>query len=509
MLLPRRWSRLTPLDRWAIATILSLAVAIAALVFSGSFCSSHRCPISAAPRVRYFSWRDRLVRADDTAFILKFSRPMDRDSVARNLTLRVPDQPELDEPLPGKLSWAGRRLAYTLDFPAPYGNTYRLELAGAREKFARREDSGALLQPFSAEFRTPDRAFAYIGLEGDERGRLILYNLTAQEQRVLTPPDLVVTGFAPYPHGDRLLFSAVERSRIDEGILAQQLYRVATGLGEDPKAAAEPELVLSSEDYQILNFDLSPDGNTIVVQRISRDNPSDFGLWALQGERAPILLNDSAGGVFEIAPDNQTVVTTKGEGIAVLPLDPNAEPLDFLPDFGLILDFRRDGTAAAMVDFNRDNPDKLYTRSLVLVTNQGTQQLLLDTKGSILDCRFTPRGNQLYCLLTNLLEGEDYAEQPYLAVIDIPSQQTFPLLELPVYQDIHISLAPDGRGLLFDQIDTKPALATDTILQTNSGEAIASGELWLLLTSADLPDAASPPALEQLPFNGFAPQWLP
>lgn len=517
MLFPRRWSRLTPLDRWAIATILGLAVAIAALVLSGSFCSSHHCLVSAAPRVLDFTWRDRLIRADDTAFILKFSRPMDRDSVARNLTLRVPDQPELDEPLPGKLSWAGRRLAYTLDFPAPYGNTYRLELAGAREKFARREDSGALLQPFSAEFRTPDRAFAYIGLEGDERGRLILYNLTAQEQRVLTPPELIVTGFAVYPEGDRLLFSAVERARAEEGILAQQLYRVATGLGKDAEAEAEPELVLSSEDYQILNFDLSPDGNTIVVQRISRDDPSDFGLWALRGDnpsgtlrdRAPVLLNDSAGGVFEIAPDNQTVATTKGEGIAVLPLDPDAEPLDFLPDFGLILDFRRDGTAAAMVDFNRDNPDKLYTRSLVLVTNQGTQQPLLDTTGSILNCQFAPRGNQLYCLLTNLLEGEDYAEQPYLAVIDIPSQQTFPLLELPAYQDIHISLAPDGLGLLFDQIDTDPALATDAVLQTDSGEAIASGELWLLLTSADLPDAASPPTLEQLPFNGFAPQWLP
>ncbi len=503
-----RWSRWTPLDRLACIAVTGLTLAIALLVFSGSFCMTNECLVSAAPRVREFTWRDRLVRARDTAFILNFSRPMDRESVEQNLVLQVPDKPELEEPLPGQLSWAGRRLAYTLDFPAPYGNTYRLELVGARELFARSQETGAEVQPFSAEFRTPDRTFAYIGLEGDERGRLLLYNLTTQEQRVLTPPDLVVTAFKPYPDGSRLLFSAVERRRQQEGILAQQLYRVGTGLDE-AGTVGDPETVLEDQDYQNLNFDLSPDGNTIVVQRLKRDDPGDFGLWALRGDRPPARLQDSAGGVFAIAPDNQTVATARGEGIAVLPLDPQAEPLDFLPDFGLVLGFRNDGTAAAMVDFNRDNPDKLYTRSLYLVTNQGTRELLFETTGSILDCQFTPRGDQLYCLLTDLLEGEEYAEQPYIAVIDVAGQQALPLMTLPNYQDTHISLAPDGLGLLLDQIETNPTSRAATVLQTNAGEPITGGQLWLLLTTAKLPSSADPPTLEPLPFNGFAPQWLP
>ncbi len=498
-----RWSRLSPLDRAALLSVTSLAIALIVLIVSGSFCTNHRCWVSAAPRVRDFTWDDQVVRARDTAFILKFSRPMDRESVEANLEIAVPSKPDLEEPLPGRLSWAGRRLAYTLNFPAPYGNTYQLELSGAREQFARSEERGAPVQPFSAEFRTPDRAFVYIGLEGDERGRLVLYNLTEQTQQILTPPDLIATDFEPYPDGSGLLFSAVSRDDTTEGLLAQQLYRVAM------EAGAEPELVLGNQNYQNLDFDLSPDGNTIVVQRINRDDPDDFGLWSLRGDRPPAQLNDSAGGVFSIAPDNQTVATTKGEGIAVLPLDPEAEPLDFLPDFGLVLDFRRDGSAAAMVDFNRDDPDKLYTRSLYLVTNQGTQQPLFDTTGSILNCEFTPTGDQLYCLLTTLLEGEEYAEQPYIAAIDLENQQAIPLMTLPTYQDIHLSLAPDGLGLLFDQIETTTETADALVLKTDSGEAIASGELWLLLTSAELPGEDAAPELEQLPFKGFAPQWLP
>jgi hypothetical protein len=32
----------------------------------------------------------------------------------------------LDPPLPGKVSWAGRRMAYTLTEPLPYGESFTL-----------------------------------------------------------------------------------------------------------------------------------------------------------------------------------------------------------------------------------------------------------------------------------------------------------------------------------------------------------------------------------------------
>ena len=58
------------------------------------------------PKIRDFSWQNKVVWARDTAFIITFSRPMDRASVESNL--------RIEPALPGKISWSGRRLVYTL-----------------------------------------------------------------------------------------------------------------------------------------------------------------------------------------------------------------------------------------------------------------------------------------------------------------------------------------------------------------------------------------------------------
>ncbi len=54
-----------------------------------------------------------IMRQQNISDVLTFDRPMDHASVEKNLVI--------DPPLPGKLSWAGRRLAYTLTSPIPYG----------------------------------------------------------------------------------------------------------------------------------------------------------------------------------------------------------------------------------------------------------------------------------------------------------------------------------------------------------------------------------------------------
>jgi len=48
-------------------------------------------------------------------------------SVAGNL--------QIDPPLMGKAAWAGRRMAYTLAAPAPYGTSYQVQLQGAQDRF--------------------------------------------------------------------------------------------------------------------------------------------------------------------------------------------------------------------------------------------------------------------------------------------------------------------------------------------------------------------------------------
>lgn len=496
-------SFLLPIDRVAILLMLVLSVLIGLLLWQGD---------RTVPRVRDFSWQDKQVGAEDKAFILTFSRPMDRDSVVKNL--------RIEPPLDGKISWAGRRMAYTLERPAPYGNAYEVRLEGAQERYSRNTGKGAQIQPFTGRFRSRDRAFVYLGVNGTEAGKLILVNFSQQQQAIaLTPPDLVVMDFKPFPAGDRILFSAQERSKTQQNAFDAQLYTVTTGInpnspGESSSRSDPPgkiDRVLDSKNYQNLKFDLSPDGKTIVVQRVSKRNPgSDFGLWIIQPPEEPKRLESQPGGEFLIHPDGNSLAVAQGQGVAILPLQTEEKsqikPLDFLPKFGRLLSFSQDGSAAAMVQFNQD-----YTRSLFLVTNQGVQKELLRTTGSIISAQFDPTKQTLYCLLTQLLTNtKEYREEPYIAAIDLKTEKLTPLVLLPKQRDVQVSVATDGLAILFDQIVIDRQNQTSGIVpRTDAGETITTSNLWLLPVMPVQEDAGTKVQPEQLPFAGLRPRWLP
>ena len=487
------------------------------LVWGGEICGD-TCFLHTGPKINYFSWQNKRIGAEDIAFIVGFDRPMDRQSVEANL--------KIDPPLPGKISWAGRRFAYTFNEPIPYGESYQITLAEATGL------GGELLQPFTQQVVSRDRAMAFIGTTGSDLGKLILYNWTTQEQKILTPDNLIVTDFQFYPGGKKILFAATDKSEGD--IFRQlQLYTVTTGLNGDQ---TQPliTLVLDNHKYQNNQFNLSADGQKIVVQRINRDDPVDFDLWLIEAEKPPQPLQ-TQGGNFLIAPDSQTLAIAQGEGISLISLDADQDTLSFLPSFGQILSFSRDGSAAAMVNFNTDNIDLRYTRSLFYVNNRGVQLELLNTTGSIIDCQFNANSSYLYCLLTELIEGEFYQEKPYFAAINLATEKVIPLLKLSNYQDMNISMAPDGLGLVFDQVITnnqqvsrhqdKPVAtpvhflsqASDNTesnpaqpLRTNSGAEIIGGNLWILLIPpTELSNPDEQVSLEELPFVGFRPQWAP
>ncbi|WP_016949064.1 Ig-like domain-containing protein [Anabaena sp. PCC 7108] len=490
-----------PLDRIAIALMLLLSLLIGFVIWQGD---------AVKPIVRTFTWQNQQIGAEDISFSLTFSRPMDIKSVE--------DKLKIDPPLAGKISWAGRRLVYTLVTPAPYGTNYKVLLEGSRDKFSETEGKNRVMEPFTGSFSTRNRALLYIGVNQEEQGKLVLYNLTQEQKKVLTPKDLIIMDFEPFPDGEKILFSARSSKSLD--LLSAQLYTVTTGIssktGEQAQPAGKIDLILDNKDYQNLKFDLSPDGQTIVVQRGKRDNPGDFGLWHLpanqnsSGEKnIPKRLESQPGGDFLITPDSKAVAVAQGQGTAILSLLGDAsKPLDFLPQFGLVQAFSKDGSQAAMVKFNSD-----YTRDLFLVTNQGVQKQLLKTTGSILGCNFDTASPTLYCLTTQLVSKEQYIEQPYLVAINLKTEQQKPLLMLPPAQrNVQMSLAPDGLGILFDQVVPLPDISTPlpaNSLKTDDGEPIATSSLWLMpllpITEGDNIEIKP----EQLPLVGFHPHWLP
>ncbi|NEP78750.1 MAG: hypothetical protein F6K39_11585 [Okeania sp. SIO3B3] len=493
-----------PLDRVAITLILGLTVLICLLFVGGG---------STAPKVKDFSWQDKKIGAEDTAFILNFNRPMNHGSVEKNLTI--------EPPLPGKVSWAGRRMAYTILEPAPYGNQYKVKLSGAKEKFYGL-DQGEVMQPFQGLFSSRDRAFAYVGFQGEEKGRLILINLTKKQQPIiLSPKNLEVMDFKFFPQGEKILFSAVEKQNEVPTLIEQQIYTVTTGINITPEdgklksseAVGKIEKVLDNSEYQNLKFDLSADGKKIVIQRVNRKDVFDSGPWVLElGKEAQPLTNKEGivqkGGDFLITPDSKSLVILQGEGTSILPINPetDSEDLIFLPKFGTVLNFAADGSMATMVKYNQDG-----TRSLYIVTNQGEEREVLRTRpyGNILSAEFDQNKRIIYCLLTQVVEKEEeYQEQPYIAAFDIKRNLLRPLVILPNQQEVNMDLSPDGLALLFDQMVT---ISNQEEEKENTKNTRKISRLWMLPLDSKMPEDDSPWQLqpEELPLTGFNPKWLP
>ncbi|NEQ44524.1 MAG: Ig-like domain-containing protein [Leptolyngbya sp. SIOISBB] len=503
----RRWR--LPLDRLALGLMLGLLVVAGLLVLLGDH---------AVAKVQRFSWQESTVGAENMAFTLTFTRPMDPDTVEANLQIT----PEL----PGRISWAGRRMAYTLDGPTPYGETYEVSLPDARDRFSE-NGTAVSFEPFESTFQSRDRAVAYIATEGAEAGRLMLINFSQESAAIpLTPPDWQVLDFEPYPLGDRILFSAVQGASRESAAasLSPELYAVATGLAPlppedlvaidsnpsfEPGDVGELTLMLDSDVYQNLAFDLSPNGKKIVVQRVNQASPADFGPWVIAEDSAPQPLETEPGGEFLIGPDSESLLMLQGQGTAVIPLSPSAEgetmsePLDFLPEFGRVFDVTSDGTAAAMVDFNQNDPERRFIETLVLVTNQGEETPLLDATGAIINAEFDPTNRILYVLASELLPGEAYREQPYLAAIALNDDpEPLRMLNFPPQARVSMDISPDGLAALL-------AIAVSPDGSPNN-EQIQTVLLPLFQTTeqrlAGTPSVSEP---NILPLTAMQPTWLP
>ena len=446
------------------------------------------------PQVREFNWQNQNIGAEDIAFTLSFNRQVDRTTVEQQL--------KIQPPLPGKTSWAGSKMAYTLTSPAPYGNRYTVDLQGAREAIGRKQ--GKEILPFRGTFRTHDRMFAYIGTGDQDRGRLVIYNFKTQQPTILTPENLVVTDFKVDRKSEKLVFSAVDAQTIanrQPAITTQQVYSVTTGISRQLPfvPAGKVELIIDNQGYQNVKFDLAPDGNKVVIQRVNRLTPNDFGLWVFYLDKVLPPTKLKKGGDFVITPDSSEVAAAVGDGVAIYPLTSDTgSNLDFLPKFGNVLSFTQDGSIAAMVKYNSD-----YTKSLFIVSNQGTEQEVLKTTGSILDAKFAPSKDLIYALATELqTKGENSREQPYLAAIDLKAKKVIPLMFLPIQQGIQMSLSPDGLAIMFDQIDRGES--TNQLIQGKG-----NGILWLLPIPPTIRQLTAAIKAEELPLHGWHPLWIP
>jgi hypothetical protein len=466
----------------------------------------------SAPYVREFSWKDRPVGAEDAAFALRFSRSMDRPKVEAQLMIKPePSNPQsklipISQVLPGKVSWSGKKMLYTLNLPVPYGNSYELRLQDVKAANNTGEAIGQIIAPFTQTFAAREKMFGYLGTDDAERGRLLIKRFSSSADQsaaapvAITPPDYLVKDFRFTPAGEGVYFSALPANDSKALLSSQKIYRSSI---KNPA----PKLVLDSNEYQNIRFDLSTDGKTLVVHRVSLKNPSDFGIWVIDAEQGTIMQRISQGGSFIITPDSSAIAVSEGQGVAIKPLTPRADRTDFLPKYGQLLSFAPNGSAAALEKYNDDS-----SRDLFLVTNQGVEKKLLNVKGEIQAAQFTADAQTLYAIIAeypaNTPETAQYNAQPYLMSIDLKTFQSKQLLKLPQQQGISLSLAPDGRSLLFDQL-VSGVSSSSKRLTAPDGQEIQRGMIWLLPLAQSTDRGKDPIKPEVLPIAGYHPRWAP
>ncbi|OKH18508.1 hypothetical protein NIES208_05470 [[Limnothrix rosea] IAM M-220] len=485
-------------DKIVLGSIFVLSLLVALLWGFGD-----RQPVS----VQQFSWEGKKISVTDRFFSLSLSQAIDPEFVAANFSI--------DPPLPGNLSWAGKDFFYTLNELPIYGQEYQLKLAAPDTATANDETleiltSDIAIEPFLARFQSRDRAFAYIGTEGDDRGRLILFNLTQQEKSILTPADLTVLDFETYPEGDRLLFAAIPTAALNTNLDDLQLYTVTTGLNTTTTAEAEAgigkiDLVLDADEYANGKFQLAKNGQRIVVQRVNKEDPRDRSLWVIEGSAEPRGLGIPAD-EFLLSPDAEVIAVSQGGQLSIVPLGRNSGAIQAKEKFTRLLAFSPDNQQQIALQ-ETDGISSLY----VLNENQEEgDRVLLRTLTPIIDCRYEPRyGQTLYCLKIDEAESlGQVVEEPFLSAIDLETGDEIPLLALPNYRDVRLSVAADGLALLFDQVVTaNPTPNSD--LFTENGLAVEGGRVWLLTLpelERDVEIQAVPP--ESL-MPGFRPRWMP
>lgn len=483
------WPSLTRFDTVSLSAIAFLGGLITLNFFWGQ---------PSPLRVTYHSWQNQKIGVNDRILKIDFNHPIGATPLNQYLTIT----PELA----GQMTWQGKSLFYTLTAIPRYGTNYQVQLQSPATA-----NNSRPLESFTSLVNTHNRSFLYLGIAGEERGRLILFDLTdAQKPKktILTPKDLQVRQFQVYPQGDRVLLIAADPSQSSPRL---DLFTVTTGINplESPQNTAIPgrlERLLAEDGYDTLQIALASRGEGGVLLRRNRQNPVDTGLWAFLPPATARPLGIKAE-QFVLSPQGTHIAVAQTGGVSVVPLLPQGGGTQFWAGYERPLAFTPDGTELLL-----SQVDANYTFSLQLKNLAApTQKEILRSPYPIQSCQFDPvLLNHLYCLKTEMVPQADNTlqEETFLVKLDRHRGKSNSLLALPNYPDVQLTLAPDGSGLLLDQVATTPAVSPQELL-TPSQQAIADGRIWLLPLLEPRKNSTTPAVVPQELTVGFAPQWMP
>lgn len=448
--------------RWLLGLTLLNGVITGLILLSG---------LHTIPQVRGWNWDPRWVTVWDRVLFVRFNRVMDLESVVAGW--------QTDPPLPGRWQTQGQTLAYTLTAPVQYAQVYTVTLETAQD-----QEGYPLGQPWQQTFRTPPRHWVTVGTGDPYPGRILLVTGQGEEITPLTPASWQVQEMSA--GGDTVAF-----------IANQHLYTWRSGRFRGMHSRLHKRL---DSTQSLLQFRLAEDGTLLLADRLDPHTPGISHLWRLDLQSwfpRWQILPSLAGADFLITPDNTSVLISQGQGLGLVPLQGSPTDIAFLARYGQALAIKRDGTAAAMVEFQTD-----YQRTLWIVTNTGTHFPVFAADGSILQAQFHPTHPVIYSLVT-LRDPETLAESPVLLAMNWETGEITTIAEGNLDQEIRFDVAPDGAVLLYSLM-THGGIPSGAPLSP-SGQPVASAQtFWVPLLDSSAPTL--PP--QNLGIPGTGVKWL-
>lgn len=391
------------------------------------------------PMVRDFPIADQILSPADIRIQFEFNRDMDQQSIESGF--------RITPHVTGKFSWIGRRMAFTPDTLLESATDYQVVIDGGSDA-----KGNGIKQPFIGSFRTTDRTFAFVSSEKDEEGRLVIYNWSTKEKRIISPENLFVTSYQYASRGHEIFFLAYD-TRNDyhamnpEDFQAIYSYDLTTGTISEE---------VGIKGFVNSAFQISPDGHFIAIDRTEVTPNGVFlarNLWLkdnISGSFTKFWYADVQPDVFFFSPDGSHLVTLDQLGFILVPLKEDKSKIQYLGSYSNAHTFDRKGNALVWTDSD-DASAFTTSNSLIILASDGEKSVLLDRDGFVEQPTFSFDTRTVYFLQTAEPDERTPLPLTHLKSIDRDSKRLQAITDDPQYLERGYSVSLDEQYILVER----------------------------------------------------------
>ncbi len=473
---------MSTLDRAFLSALLGIGGLIVVILIRGD---------RTVPQVDQFNYHQQTISPFKAQLHFTFNREMDKASVEQGFRIT----PETS----GRFSWLGRKMAFTPSLPLPYNTQFQIEIRDALDA-----NGIALPVTYQSQFSTTEQRLVYLGSEGEERLRLVLWKSQSQTRQILTPPHLMVLEHQPSQDGQTLYFSATDKNNIDPTFHWTSLQQVFS------LHLPTQELKLVADNKGVINygFVVSEDQRTVVLARLDRHAPDiedPFSLWFKSSDQSqwqPLPQQGIVDVPFFLSPDAYQVLGPGSSGFVLIPLAAQATP-QYVGSFTHAYGFSPNGQKLLFTKTSRQDDFTQYSHLIVLGAD-GSKHTALQNYGVLDHLRFGPQGETIYFVMTQGKQDVSMSLPFHLYAYHLPSQSLRPLTQDPEWSEEAFHISQDGQRIVYERY---PTLEEDNLgpefrdTLERTGEDLSNAELWVF----EIESQSNNP----LHLKGRKPQWLP